>query len=254
MCATDASGYPTSDCVALTPPGTFAAGTLSFTDPANTTLMMRTTYAVVATPAGTMEVGIAAADGEDMGFVAPWSIANEWDYLTTSAGGTWQTDTFGGGRSMRIAINGSAAGDTPTLSTDATLSPAFASGTATYTASVANSVDEVTVTPTTNHASPTVEILDTDDNELDDADDMEDDFQVGVRFVFQVRKARSPHLHPSPAPLSYPRILSPRLTMTGLFQRIPRAADPHKRGGFPNPPPPNNCSIFFPHKTVSEAG
>ena len=66
------------------------------------------------------------------------------------------------------------------LGTGVTLSPAFASGTVIYTASVANSVDEVTVTPTTNHASATVEILDTDDKELDDADDMEDDFQVAL--------------------------------------------------------------------------
>ena len=90
---------------------------------------------------------------------------------------------------------------TPMLSTDATLSalslgtgvtlsPAFASGTVTYTASVANSVDEVTVTPTTNHASATVEILDTDDNELDDADDMEDDFQVALSVGDTVIKVK----------------------------------------------------------------
>ena len=91
--------------------------------------------------------------------------------------------------------------DTPVPSTDATLSglslgtgvtlsPAFASGTATYTASVANSVDEVTVTPTTNHASATVEILDTDDNELDDADDVEDDFQVALEVGDTVIKVK----------------------------------------------------------------
>ena len=101
-----------------------------------------------------------------------------------------------------IRINGSAAsGDPPPLSTDATLSglslgtgvtlsPAFASGTDTYTASVANSVDEVTVTPTTNHASATVEILDTDDNELDDADDVEDDFQVALSVGDTVIKVK----------------------------------------------------------------
>ena len=81
--------------------------------------------------------------------------------------------------------------DLATLSTDATLSglslgtgvtlsPAFASGTVTYTASVANSVDKVTVTPTTNHASATVEILDTDDLALTDADSTEDGFQVAL--------------------------------------------------------------------------
>ena len=76
------------------------------------------------------------------------------------------------------------------LGTGVTLSPAFASGTATYTAWVANSVDEVTVTPTTNDASATVEILDTDDNELDDADDMEDDFQVALEVGDTVIKVK----------------------------------------------------------------
>ena len=66
------------------------------------------------------------------------------------------------------------------LGTGVTLSPAFASGTTTYTASVANSVDEVTVTPTTNHASATVEILDADDLALTDADSTEDGFQVAL--------------------------------------------------------------------------
>ena len=61
-----------------------------------------------------------------------------------------------------------------------TLSLAFASGTDTYTASVANSVDEVTVTATENHASATVEILDTDNLALTDADSTEDGFQVAL--------------------------------------------------------------------------
>ncbi len=76
------------------------------------------------------------------------------------------------------------------LGTGVTLSPAFASGTVTYTASVANSVGEVTVTPTTNHARATVEILDTDDNALDDADDMEDDFQVTLSVGDTVIKVK----------------------------------------------------------------
>ena len=66
------------------------------------------------------------------------------------------------------------------LGTGVTLSPTFASGTNDYTASVANSVDEVTVTPTTNHASATVEYLDAGGMVLTDADDMEDGFQVAL--------------------------------------------------------------------------
>ena len=54
-------------------------------------------------------------------------------------------------------------------SSDLTLTPAFASGTYAYTVSVANAVDEVTVTPTTNQAAATFAWLDADDNALDDA-------------------------------------------------------------------------------------
>ena len=115
VCEVDSSGYPTSTCTDLTHSDTFAAGTLSFTAPEDATLMQDETYAVVASPTGSlMDVGLTSEDGEDMGFVAPWSIANEFDYLTTGADATWQTDTSGGGRSMRIAIRGTAI--LPTLS------------------------------------------------------------------------------------------------------------------------------------------
>ena len=117
VCGVDSSGYPTSTCTDLMPPGAFAAGTLSFTPLADATLMQDTTYAVVASPTGSlMDVGRTSEDGEDMGFVAPWSIANEHDFLTTTVGATWQTDSFGGGRSMRIAIKGTAVLPTPVLS------------------------------------------------------------------------------------------------------------------------------------------
>ena len=56
------------------------------------------------------------------------------------------------------------------LGTGVTLSPTFASVTATYTASVANSVAEVTMTPTKNHSGATVEYLNASDAALADAD------------------------------------------------------------------------------------
>ena len=55
-------------------------------------------------------------------------------------------------------------------STDLTLSPGFASGTTSYTASVGNTVAEVTVTPTKNDTTATIEYLDASDMTLDDAD------------------------------------------------------------------------------------
>ena len=121
-------------------------------------------------------------------------------YNAASAGAHYLRAASGAGN-LTGTYTLSVSGETPILSTDATLSglslgtgvtlsPAFASGTVTYTASVTNSVDEVTVTPTTNHASATVEILDTDDKELDDADNMEDDFQVALSVGDTVIKVK----------------------------------------------------------------
>ena len=55
-------------------------------------------------------------------------------------------------------------------SSEVPLSPFFAPGTTAYTASVANAVAEVTVTPTTTHAAATIGYFDGDDVTLDDAD------------------------------------------------------------------------------------
>ena len=76
------------------------------------------------------------------------------------------------------------------LGTGVTLSPTFASGTTTYTASVANSVDAVTVTPTTNHDDATIEYLDSSDNALADADTNTAGHQVALEVgntVFTVK-------------------------------------------------------------------
>ena len=54
-------------------------------------------------------------------------------------------------------------------SSEVPLSPFFAPGTTSYTASVANAVAEVTVTPTTTHAEATIEYFDGDDVTLTDA-------------------------------------------------------------------------------------
>ena len=53
---------------------------------------------------------------------------------------------------------------------DLTLTPTFESGMYTYTASVANTVAEVTVTPTKNDTNATIEYLDASDMTLTDAD------------------------------------------------------------------------------------
>ena len=192
VCGVDSSdgNLPTSTCWDLTAPDTFAVDTMSFTAPADIPLTNYTTYAVVVTALATNTAdaaigetytgvaqgwGSTHSDGEDDDSADGWSLSN-------SAHGVRQNRTLGSwgveGRALRIAIKGYAGGGT--VSTDATLSalslgsgvtlsPTFASGTATYTALVTNSVDEVTVTATENHASADVEIQDADGNALADA-------------------------------------------------------------------------------------
>ena len=62
------------------------------------------------------------------------------------------------------------------------LTPTFATGTLAYTASVANSVDVVTVIPTFSHSHATFEIEDGSGTELDDVDSNADGFQVVLPY------------------------------------------------------------------------
>ena len=205
----DSSGVPGSSIFTFTNPDPITAdanNTFTVPETADGTLVANTPYHIVVGAANdpdessnTIRLAITSSNAEDAGGATnsegtpDWAIADGGYFY---AQGAWNDLSY----SIQIRVNGSAAGgDPPPLSTDATLSglslgtgvtlsPAFASGTATYTASVANSVDEVT--PTTNHASATVEILDTDDNELDDADDVEDDFQVALSVGDTVIKVK----------------------------------------------------------------
>ena len=63
---------------------------------------------------------------------------------------------------------------------DGTLDPVFASDTYAYAASVENSVDTITVTPTTAHDSATVAYLDENDAEITDADGSTEGHQVAL--------------------------------------------------------------------------
>ena len=190
VCGVDSGTlFPTSTCTELTRPDTFAVGTMSFTAPADIPLTNYTTYAVVVTALATntdtapgedwegtaQGWGVTFTDDEDADPAAGWSLSDSVHSVDRRQTlGSWFRD----GAELRIAIKGYAGGGT--LSTDATLSalslgsgvtlsPTFASGTATYTALVANSVDEVTVTATKNHPSADVEIQDADGDALVDA-------------------------------------------------------------------------------------
>ena len=153
-------------------------GFYSFTAPENTTLEANTIYFVVVEQ--TASIGASTnvrrtnseETSEDSGAAAGWSITDRRLSLS-SVFGTWGPST----RLMMIEVQGS---EVTTTSTDATLSglslsagtlmPAFASATTSYTASVENSVLQVTVTPTTTDANATVAYLDASDAALSDAD------------------------------------------------------------------------------------
>ena len=68
-------------------------------------------------------------------------------------------------------------------STDVTLTPTFAPGMYTYTASVASTVAEVTVTPTKNDDGATIEYLDASNMTLTDADTSAPGQQVALAWA-----------------------------------------------------------------------
>ena len=125
VCGVDSDTLkPTSTCTNLTPPGTFAVGTMSFTAPTNTVLVKETTYAVVVTalatntPApGETWTGVAQGwggtftGGEDADPAAGWSLSDSVHIVERSQTlGNWGSESY----ELRIAIKGSAGGGTPT--------------------------------------------------------------------------------------------------------------------------------------------
>ncbi len=207
VCETVApNSYPTSPCEDLDPPGSFAAGTMTFTPMTGSTfsLVKDTIYAVVVEAAEDHAMygrvqgwSTTSSDSEDMGFDDEWSIRNSY-YRNYGPGATdWSND--GKDVSLLIAIKGTAVGGT--LSSDATLSGltvtaggtdlvTFASGTTDYAASVANAVAEVTVTAMTTDSGATIEYLDGEDATLTDADTGVTDLQVALAVGETVIKVK----------------------------------------------------------------
>ena len=73
---------------------------------------------------------------------------------------------------------------------DTPMNPAFALTTTSYTASVANAVDEITVLPTVNESNATVAYLNASDTALTDADLAKDDFQVALAAAANTVKVK----------------------------------------------------------------
>ena len=111
VCGANSAGLPTSTCTTLTAPGAFAAGTVSFTAPPNTTLTKDAPYAVVVGSGPELSLDFTTSDGEDTGYAAGWTIA---DRSLRSDSSDFSTSLSSDLRSLRIAIKG--AGALPSLS------------------------------------------------------------------------------------------------------------------------------------------
>ena len=179
----------------LVNPSTYVAGLNEFTAPSNASLDANKIYHVVVAYAsnsgGPEWFRVLRNDGLDSGAADGWSI--DYAYLLD---GRANPDGWidGGSRAMKIQVKGTV--NTGTTSTDATLSglalenasddsaltldPVFATGTTSYTASVANGVETVTVKPTVNESHATVAYLDGSDAAIADADGTKDDQQVAL--------------------------------------------------------------------------
>ena len=194
----DNSGRPGTSLKVLTNPSTIPPGpapedVIDF-GADNYRLEPGTPYWIVVEKASgnePMYLGRTTLTAEDPGSAAGWSIGDNGARL---ASGTWSTLTAIYGLAVKGTI---AASDDATLSAlalrDASdnavaLDPTFASGTTSYTATVAYSVSRIKVEPTTNDSGATIEYLDDSDMTLDDedastADVFDFDLSVGSNVV-----------------------------------------------------------------------
>ena len=171
------NGTPDSGVATLTTPSTVGTGTVDFAAPANTVLTANTKYLVTIAKTGSTAgaVYITASTDEDTGAATGWSINNKRHYYNSNLF-SWLSI----GTPLQIRVNGAAKGATPpTQSTNAnlsgltakgatsgtgtfsalTLSPAtFAAATTAYTASVANTITHVKLTPTKAHTGASIKV------------------------------------------------------------------------------------------------
>ena len=180
-----------TEVATLTGPAMLGSGARNYTFTPSSTVTLRrlTTYWVVAEGDAGWETTISSEDATP----APgWEIG---DYAESRAPSS--TGSFASTNSptpLKIRVNGTFGG--VVLSSDATLSalaledaaddsaiaisPVFASGTTSYTASVGNGVDEITIEPTVNESNATVEYLDSTDTAITDANSGKTGQQVSL--------------------------------------------------------------------------
>ena len=136
----------------------------------------RTPYWIVverASGSGAVTVSYTSQTGEETGSAAGWNIGDKGSSLSS---GTWSTGRI---PIPRIAVKGRVVSTDATLSAlalkDASdrpiaLTPAFASGTTSYTATVAGSVSRIKIGPTANDSNATIAYLNDSNVKLPDAD------------------------------------------------------------------------------------
>ena len=176
----------------FTGPAMLGPGSANYTfTPSSTVILLRsTTYWVVAEGTGNVLWRGTVTD-EDATSAADWEIGDIAEARTANATGNFAREL---GAVYKIRVNGTLGG--LVLSNDATLSalaledasddsaitisPVFASATTSYTASVDNDVDEITIEPTVNESNATVEYLDSTDTAITDANSVKTGQQVSL--------------------------------------------------------------------------
>ncbi len=166
------AGAPDSKLASLTVPSTVGAGAAAFAAPSNTSLDASTSYFVVVYRSGTTTGSLRTTrtNNEDSGSASGWSIG---DTRHGRSGTSWRTNTI----ELKIRVNGAVKG--ATQSTDASLSAlaaksatsatgtfsalalspsTFSASTTAYTASVANSITHVKLTPTKAHTGASIKV------------------------------------------------------------------------------------------------
>ena len=163
-----------------------------FTAPANTVLEAEAMYFVHFS--SSVDTGVTVdrthSAGEDADPASGWSINNQRWHRARGTTNNWSPSFY----VARIRVNGTLVGGT-TLSSDATLTdleltdnngagitltPTFAPARTSYTAAMANSVDEITIAPTVNDSNAAYEIQDSGGTALTDADSNTTGFQVAL--------------------------------------------------------------------------
>ncbi len=165
-------GAPDQKLAGLTVPSTVGAGAAAFAAPSNTSLDASTSYFVVVYSSGatTGSLRTTRTNNEDTGSASGWSIG---DTRHGRSGTSWRTNTI----ELKIRVNGAVKGATQSTNanlsaltaksaTSATgtfsalaLSPStFSASTLAYTASVANSITHVKLTPTKAHSGASIKV------------------------------------------------------------------------------------------------